>query len=135
MPEAAVRRRFAKGPYKHTTLKPDSSIPFWSLRRLHLGRLFLGWLIQVLYATHQHLWPYFETGGQLADRGRVRPPLPCLELRDRVPRHPTPLSQLLLAHHSPLPNAPQTRKVHAPYLQNTAKTLHQTYNNVTLVGV
>src|SRR5215213_10668851 len=131
-PETVRIRGFANRLCRRTALEPDPSVSFWCLRRLLLGWLTLRRLVQVLYATHQQLWPYFESGGELADRGRVRSSASRLELRDRIPRHPTPLGQLLLAHHSPLPYAPQTRNVHAPYPQNTAKNLHKTYNNVTL---
>src|SRR5215213_4352377 len=132
---AMARPPSASRTVKSSPLEPDLPVLSELVREILLGSFSFGFLIQILDAAHEHLWLHLEARGELADGGRVRPASPRLQLGDRVPRHPTPLGQLLLAHHSPLPYAPQSRKVHAPYLQNTAKNLHKTYTSVTLSRV
>ena len=67
--------------------------------------------VGVLDAAQQQPRLHVEAGGELADGHGVSLAPARLQFRDRVARHPAPLRQLLLAHHSPPPPSPQMRKI------------------------
>src|SRR5215210_5732297 len=117
-------------PAAEMVLEPDLLVRIRPLGRL-LSSLHRS-LIQIFYAAHEQLRPNVEAEGELADRGRVSPTLARLQLGDRVPRHPAPVRQLLLAHHSPQPEHPQTIRLHSPlppkHCKKLAETLHQCYS-------
>ena len=108
-------------------LEPDLPFLFSLLRRAFARFGFVG----VLDAAQQQTRFHVEAGGELANGHGVSLAPARLQFRDRVARHPAPLRQLLLAHHSPPPPSPQMRKIQALLLKRhkkLAQTPQQCYS-------